>query len=267
MISGVLGFIVGSTLGLTGAGGGILAVPALVLGVGLSMTAAAPIALIAVGLAAFTGAIDGLRRHMVRYKAALIMSVTGGLVSPLGLSLAKQLPEFWLKLLFVGVMLTVALRMFKQHLGRTKQPTQLLAPAKPCMVSEQTGKFIWNARCFTYILSIGAFSGLLTGLLGVGGGFIIVPLLQRFTNLKIHSIVATSLMVIALISTITVFHALANASTLDPSTWPFVGFVIAGMISARLIAPRLAAATIQIGFAILCTVSAIVVLGNALSSM
>lgn len=263
MISSVLGFIVGSTLGLTGAGGGILAVPALVLGVGLSMTAAAPIALIAVGLAALTGAIDGLRRHMVRYKAALIMSVTGGLVSPLGVSLAKQLPEFWLKLLFVGVMFIVALRMFKQNLGSPNQSEKALRHNKPCMVSEQTGKFIWNSSCFITIISIGAFSGLLTGLLGVGGGFIIVPLLQRFTNLKIHSIVATSLMVIALISTITVFHALASSSTLHPATWPFVGFVVAGMVAGRFIAPKLTASTIQIGFAILCSISAIVVLCNA----
>lgn len=264
MISAVLGFIVGLTLGLTGAGGGILAVPALVLGAGLSMTAAAPIALIAVGLAAFTGAIDGLRRHMVRYKAAFVMSLTGGVISPLGANLAKQLPEFWLKILFVGVMLIVAFRMFKQALNQSKTTLSSSARFKPCLVSAKTGKFIWNAPCFTTILSIGAFSGFLTGLLGVGGGFIIVPLLQRFTNLKIHNIVATSLMVIALISTITVFHAVASSDPLHPATWPFVAFVVGGMLTGRFLAPKLAASTIQLGFASLCTFSAFVVFANAL---
>lgn len=269
MISSVLGFVVGLTLGLTGAGGGILAVPALVLGVGLSMTAAAPIALIAVGLAALTGALDGLRRRMVRYKAAILMSVIGSLMSPLGVWLAQRLPEFWLMVLFSLVMLIVAARMIHQTRAtqQAKSHSQP-APSKPCMISEATGKLIWNNRCILTIGSIGAFSGLLTGLLGVGGGFIIVPLLKRFTNLTMHSIVATSLMVIALISTVTVLNALATSSTLaHPATWPFVALVVAGMITGRLIAPKIAPIVIQRSFASLCVVSAGVILFNAFSAV
>lgn len=265
MISSVLGFIVGLTLGLTGAGGGILAVPALVLGVGLSMTAAAPIALIAVGLAAFTGAIDGLRLRLVRYKAAVLMSVIGGLMAPVGVWFAMRLSEFWLMVLFSGVMFIVAARMFNQarHSKKTGQ-TEDKNMEKPCMVSETTGKFIWNSQCTLTIGGIGVISGLLTGLLGVGGGFIIVPLLKRFTNLKMHNIVGTSLMVIALISAVTVLNALATSNALhNPATWPFVGFVVAGMISGRIAAPRIPPLYIQMGFAILCALSASIVLINA----
>lgn len=268
MISSILGFIVGMSLGLTGAGGGILAVPALVLGVGLSMTTAAPIALIAVGLAALTGAIDGLRRYLVRYKAAVLMSVIGGVISPAGVWLAKRLPEFWLMTLFSLVMFVVATRMFNQARRSKNNNSTEKITSKACMVSDATGKFIWNSRCTFTIASIGAVSGLLTGLLGVGGGFIIVPMLKRFTNLQMHHIVATSLMVIALISGVTVLNALATSDALDnPVTWPFVGFVVAGMISGRVIAPKIPPLYIQMGFAILCALSASIILLNAFFAM
>ena len=262
-IGSVFGFIVGATLGLTGAGGGILAVPALVFGMGLSMTAAAPIALIAVGLAAFTGAIDGLRRQVVRYKAAFIMSLVGGLSSSLGVRLATYLSEFWLKILFAAVMLTVAKRMYHQAKPALKK--QSVKPAKnyPCLVSEQTGKFVWTPLCFITIATIGASAGLLTGLLGVGGGLIIVPLLQRFTNLPMHNIVATSLLVVALVSATTVLNALATADALPIAAWPFILLVIIGMLFGRYLAPKLTARFIQISFALLCSLSALFVLSSA----
>src|SRR3546814_10973953 len=67
-------------------------------------------------------------------------------------------------------------------------------------VSKDTGRFIWSLRTVTTLASIGAVSGLFTGMLGVGGGFIIVPALGYFSELRMHSIVATSLLVIALLS-------------------------------------------------------------------
>lgn len=262
--SSILGLLVGFTLGLTGAGGGILAVPALVIGVGLSMTSAAPVALIAVGLAALAGALDGLRRHMVRYKAAIIMALTGGLISPVGLWLAQRLPEFWLMTLFAGVMCVVAYRMFKQVYKRPSQGNSA-APErlKPCMLSGQTGKFIWNPRSLATMIGIGAVSGLLTGLLGVGGGFVIVPLLQRFTNLKMHSIVATSLLVIALVSAITVTSAWSSLVNLPLAIWGFVALVITGMGLGRWISPAIAPQYIQMGFALVCVFSACIVFVNA----
>ena len=67
MLIMILGALVGLLLGLTGAGGGILAIPALTLGVGWTLVEATPVALLAVGVAASVGAIDGLRKGLVRY--------------------------------------------------------------------------------------------------------------------------------------------------------------------------------------------------------
>ena len=117
LIISALGVAVGLMLGLTGAGGGIFAVPALVLGMHWSMTQAAPIALIAVGLAALTGALDGLRKRQTRYKAAFLMALAGTATAPMGLLVARQLPEYLLMLLFCAIMLIVAYRMLKPLLG------------------------------------------------------------------------------------------------------------------------------------------------------
>lgn len=91
LLAGVLGLLMGLVMGLTGAGGGILGVPALVLGLGLSMTQAAPVSLLAVGAAAAVGALDGLRHRLVRYRAALLIALLGALFSPVGVFLAHQL--------------------------------------------------------------------------------------------------------------------------------------------------------------------------------
>jgi len=265
LIISALGVAVGLMLGLTGAGGGIFAVPALVLGMHWSMTQAAPIALIAVGLAALTGALDGLRKRQTRYKAAFLMALAGTATAPMGLLVARQLPEYLLMLLFCAIMLIVAYRMLKPllGLGSPADPTQ----PKPCQLNAQTGKFVWTRSCTLTIGAIGAVTGFFTGLLGVGGGFLIVPALQRYTQLSLHSIVSTSLMVIALVSANTVLFTLWREPVVPAGTWFFVLLVIVGMVLGRLLTPRLSARLIQGAFVILCLLAALVVGCEALYAL
>ncbi|WP_415793884.1 TSUP family transporter, partial [Bordetella pertussis] len=188
---------------------------------------AAPVALMAVGLAAAVGSAEGLRRGTVRYKAAALMSVVGGLAAPWGAQLARLAPGPWLSGLFAMVMLLVAGRMLRQSLAA---PAGAQAQAeRPCHISPQTGKFVWTPRAAATLGGIGAISGLFTGLLGVGGGFIIVPALRQFSDAPMHAIVSTSLMVIALISAVTVGHAVAGGLTLDAAAWTFVAAAVLGM--------------------------------------
>ena len=91
LTSAGLGVIVGIILALTGAGGGILAVPLLLFGVGLSVAEAGPIGLLAVGTAAALGAAFGLQARIVRYRAAVFMAGAGALVSPIGVWLAHRI--------------------------------------------------------------------------------------------------------------------------------------------------------------------------------
>ncbi|MFC5473401.1 sulfite exporter TauE/SafE family protein [Paraherbaspirillum soli] len=263
MIVGIFfGTAIGVVLGLTGAGGGILAVPALVLGLGFSMTEATPVALMAVGCAAMLGAIDGLRKGLVRYKAALLMAALGALFSPLGVRIAHQVSERWLMTLFSAVMLIVAWRMANQansHQQPNASPEYL---EKNCMLNPATGKLRWNLKCCTTLATIGTVSGMFTGMLGVGGGFLIVPACRQFSNVSMHGIVATSLMVIALISGSAVAGALLHGVRIPLIGWTFIGAALIGMLLGRLAAPTLPARILQIGFASIATVVALILIGK-----
>lgn len=248
-----LGVLIGLSMGLTGAGGGILAVPALTLSLGMSLPQAAPIALTAVAIAAATGAAHGLRHGTVRYRAALLMAALGALTAPLGSLLAHRLPPTILSLMFATVMLLVAWRMLRQSGARTAPATDDTLPAKPCRLSLESGRLIWNRRSAATLGGIGAISGLLTGLLGVGGGFFIVPAMSHFSNVGMHGIIATSLMVIALISTASVTASAAAGLLVFPSVaWWFIGAVVLGMLLGRRITPYVPARVLQRGFAAVC---------------
>lgn len=252
MLTIVLGLLVGLVLGLTGAGGGILAIPALTLGLGWTLAQATPVALLAVGTAAALGALDGLRKGLVRYKAAALMAVVGSMTSPIGLYLARLLPAKVLLLLFGGVMIFVSGRMFLQARADSREGASEGVLEKNCMLNPATGRLSWTARCSMTLVSIGATSGLLTGLLSVGGGFLIVPAFRKFSDVRIHAVVSTSLMVVALVSLGTLGNLMRQGVSLSSAGLIFIGATLAGMVVGRVIAPKVSAQLLQQGFAALC---------------
>jgi uncharacterized protein len=265
LISLGLGLIVGIILALTGAGGGILAVPLLIFGVNLSVAQAGPIGLLAVGLAAALGASLGLKTGTVRYKAALLMAFSGMAFSPLGSWLARKMDNRWLGVLFGLVMLFVAYRTFQKARSATEtqssQPDNY--PAPPCMRDPDNGRFVWTTRCARALALSGTVAGLLSGLLGVGGGFVLVPALQRSTDLAMQSVVATSLAVIALVSVSGVLSSALAGHLNWAIAVPFCGAALAGMMGGRLVAFRLAGPQLQKGFA---AISAVVAIGMIVTS-
>ncbi|WP_300731123.1 sulfite exporter TauE/SafE family protein [Pseudomonas sp.] len=263
MLTIALGLLVGVVLGLTGAGGGILAIPALTLGLGWTLAQATPVALLAVGTAAAVGALDGLRKGMVRYKAAALMATIGSLTSPIGLHLAGLLPATALTLMFGGLMVFVAGRMFLQARADSREGAGVGALEKNCMLNPATGRLTWNARCGLTLVSIGATSGLLTGLLSVGGGFLIVPAFRKFSDVRIHAVVSTSLMVVALVSLGTLGNLMRQGVSLSGEGVMFIAGTLGGMVAGRLIAPRLSAQWLQQGFAALCAAVALLMFAKA----
>jgi uncharacterized membrane protein YfcA len=259
MSAGVLalGLVVGVILALTGAGGGILAVPLLVFGAGLSVAQAGPIGLLAVGMAAALGAVLGLRAGTVRYRAALLVAATGMLLSPAGLWLAHRIDNRWLSVIFALVLLYVAVKTFRQAGGKPAAPAPS-ARQHPCVRDAATGRFIWTAPCARALALSGTVAGLMSGLLGVGGGFVMVPALQRYTNLAIQSVVATSLAVIALVSVSGVVASAASGGMAWAVALPFSAGALAGMLGGRMVSARLAGPHLQIGFA---SVAALVAIG------
>lgn len=262
-ISAALGAVVGLILALTGAGGAILAVPLLLFVLHLSVAAAAPIALLAVGLSAAVGALLGLRAGIVRYRAALLMAVSGTVFSPIGLWFAHRLPNGPLTLLFAAVLAFVAWRMFTQAAANQPQQPAATPPAavglaaQPCQLDNRSGRFVWTASCTRALALSGVGAGFLSGLLGVGDGFVIVPALKRATNAPLHTIVATSLAVITLVSA----SGVVSTAMAGRMNWqvgvPFAAGAMLAMLGGRLVASRLSGARLQQGFAVVAGLIAI----------
>ena len=254
-ISLILGVVVGVVLGLTGAGGGILAVPALVIGMGWSVQEATPVALIAVASGAALGALDGLRKGLVRYKAALVMVIGGIPFTNVGLAVAQRLPHTLLLVLFAGLTLFVVGRLVRHATPNGASPGD--ADHAVARINPDTGRFRWTWRTGSLFAGFGALTGLMTGLLGVGGGFVIVPAMRRFTNASMHGIVATSLLVISLVSSGGILVAIANGASLPwPTTLLFAAATALGMGAGRKLSSRLSETTIQRGFAFVLLCSA-----------
>jgi uncharacterized membrane protein YfcA len=244
-----LGVLIGAIMGIMGAGGGILAVPVLVAGLHWSMQQAAPVALVAVAAGAVVGAIDGFKHRLVRYKAAILMAACGIPMTHLGQLWAHALPQHVLMGGFAVLMLMVARRFYQQaqHTAHTSDDVLTLA-----FISDTTGKFIWTPLTALVLAAIGLFTGMMTGLLGVGGGFLIVPLMRRFTNLALPGIVATSLFLISMVSTGGVVNAMISGATLPWfETSTFVIAMVSGMLTGRHLSRRLNPKQVQLGFALL----------------
>ncbi|TCS33068.1 hypothetical protein EDC30_1189 [Paucimonas lemoignei] len=244
-----LGLIVGAIMALTGAGGGILAVPLLVFGLHMSVADAGPIGLLAVGIAALLGTVLGLKEGVVRYRAALLMAAMGVVLSPVGVWLAKRTDAQWLSVIFGAVLLFVAYRTFRQ--ANEPEPAQGIdcAEALPCVRSAADGRFVWTSQCARALGTAGAVAGLLSGLLGVGGGFVMVPCLRRYSDLDTQSIIATSLAVTALIAVSGVIFSASSGNFDWLTALPFAGGAVGGIIMGKIISHSLKGEHLQKGFA------------------
>jgi len=270
----VLGLFIGLVLAITGAGGAILSLPLLVFFLNLKMVDAAPISLMAITLSAGLAAGLGLRSGIVRYKAATLLASFGVLFAPLGVLLAHQLPERVLAILFSVVLLIVSIRSFQKF----RTPTLLIGddcddpngcdddkkPEPACSVNPATSKLFWNAPCTKRLILTGSFSGFLSGLLGVGGGFIIVPTLHSISNLENKMIVATSLAVISLVSMVSAFSYASNGAIIWHIALPFVGATVVGMMLGRMLHSKISSHISVLIFGLLSSVIAIVMLAKTL---
>jgi uncharacterized protein len=244
-IAPALGVFVGILMGLTGAGGGILSVPLLIFAFHMPISEAGPIALTAIALSAGIGAIIGLKAKVLRYKAAMFMAVFGLILSPLGLWVAQRAPNTPMLLMFSGVLIYVAGKMFMQATQTLSGKSSTVTKPPPCQLDLSIGKLIWTVPCARSLMLAGACAGFLSGLLGVGGGFIIVPALKKFTDLPMKAIVATSLGVLAIVSAGGATLSLISG-TLDYSIAAPFGFgSLAGLLIGKVLEKNISGPRVQ----------------------
>ncbi len=194
MLPILAGAATGLLLGAVGGGGSILLVPLLIVVFGLDAHAATGTALGVVAVTAIAGVSLHARAGDVRGRQGLLFALPGMLAAAAMGPVNARLPEASLVAAIVVLMMVVAVRMWRQ----------------PRVVAEQ--------RPVPVVVAAGLIAGGLTGLLGVGGGFVIVPALVLALGMPMRQAVGTSLLVIV-----------ANALAALP------GYALRGAIDPRLV--------------------------------
>jgi uncharacterized protein len=251
-LSLILGTIVGFSLGLTGGGGAIFAVPLLVYALALDPRQAVGVSLITVAGTALVGFAQRMRTRQVEFPVGLLFAIAGMLTTPIGVWLSRQLPEALLLVTFGVLMLVIAVRMWIK--AQQQEPAAVCIPvavnAGPVCRRDPQGELKLTSRCALLLAAVGLGAGVLTGLFGVGGGFIIVPALVTFSGMGMQRAVGTSLLIITLISLTGIATQFASGGTVPwPVTLPFLLGSVAGLFAGTVLARRLAGAHLQQVFA------------------
>lgn len=244
-ITVIYGSIVGLSLGLTGGGGSILAIPILVYGLGIPMSQAVVISLLMVASIALFGAARQSFSGNVDWRAAILFSITGMFVSPLIVYAVHDVNETLRLILFAVLMLFVA---YKMGFSNTRSSVSVNTPSahQPSAIKTAVG---------------GAAAGALSGFFGVGGGFIIVPLLTMIFDMPYRKAVSTSLAAIFLISTMAVAGAYLKGISIDWSLFTlFVVGGLAGMLAGTAMVNLIPERTAKIIFAAITATLAVYML-------
>lgn len=229
---------IGLSLGLIGGGGSLITVPLLVYVMGVEPHAAMAMSLGVVGATSLAGAALHHGQGTVRLRIGLIFAAAGMLGAYFGTRLTYLLSDAALLLTFGGLMIVVAGRMLTskpRESGDSHRPAPLVAT-----------------------LAAGAGVGVLTGFLGVGGGFLIVPALVAFVGLDLREAVRTSLLVIAINSVGGVFgHIGADVIDLRLAV-PLIFAALLGAFAGERFMRALSTDALRRGFAVLILVVGVV---------
>jgi len=231
-----LGLVVGIVLGVVGGGGSIIAVPALVYGVGMSPAQAIPTSLLVVGISSLAALLPRIREGL-NWPVIALVGAAGIPAAWAGATVGKLLDPNILMLAFAVIMVAAGIRM--------------LSKPRESEGSCSTGPHRVFRSCAPKAVGVGLLVGFLTGLLGVGGGFLITPALTIFLGLRMKQAVGTSLAIIV-INSAAGFSAHAAGYTIDwATTLAFAVPAIVGSIVAARLARHLHDKHIRISFAVL----------------
>lgn len=240
--------LIGVTLGLLGSGGSIFTVPILHYGLGWPEKQAVAGSLFVVGSISLIALLPRIRARGVLWSTALQFGLPGLLGTFAGAYGSRWVPGALQMLLFAAVMAAAAYFMFR--------PAAASFAARPSRAPWRVGLDGFGV-------------GAITGLVGVGGGFMIVPALVLLSGLDIHLAVGTSLSIIVANSSIGLWEHLRllaeRGIQLDwPILWLFVGIGSLGSLLGGRLAGRIPRALLQKGFAAVLVAMALLILGTQL---
>jgi uncharacterized protein len=259
MTLAILGaLLIGITLGLLGSGGSILTVPVLVYLLGHTGKVAIAESLAIVAGIAFVAMLPYARARQVDWRSVIYFGIPGMAGSYVGAWLAMFVSGVAQLILFALIMLLAAWMMLRKKRAATGRELEegLELPPHP----------IWK------IALEGMGVGVLTGLVGVGGGFLIVPALVLLGGLSMRIAVGTSLAIIFLKSLAGFWKYLGVLEGLDLSVdwltiFLFCAVGIVGTFAGKLISDRINQQHLQRGFAVFLVIMSVAVLGKEVSTL
>lgn len=252
IINSLLGFAIGLMLGFLGGGGSILTVPALVYIVGQNPQAAVSASLIIVGSNAAMGALvlnrQGHKQHeeLLDWRVALLFGGIGMITAYWAAGLSQLVSSTMLMVLFALLMLVVGAFMIWKRQGQQTESRR---------------------RGWLITIASGAGVGILTGFLGVGGGFLIVPALVMLVGLPMRQAVGTSLVVIAMNSLAGLLGHLTGATFDMALITTFVTAGILGVFAGARLGRVLKPDQLRTSFAIFVIALAVVLLIDNLNKL
>ena len=239
-----IGFLTGIVSGILGIGGGVLIVPILTFWQ-VTLVQATATSLVGVLLSAISGSYQNWRKGKLKGPAALGLALFGIPTAVLGAGLGSRVPNAWLAFGFAALMvLTIYLLDLKRRLARQYQALAIEI-AQPVKLDQRS------------VAGIGLFTGVLSGLFGIGGGAVMVPLQMLLLNEPIKSAVRTSLGAIVLISLAGLAKHTLDGNVLWP---PGICLAIGGMVGAQIgtrVLPRLSDNLVNVLFRLLLVLLAL----------
>jgi uncharacterized protein len=241
----IAGAVVGLALGALGGGGSVLAVPALIYLLGFTPAAATTASLIIVTATSLTALYAHARTGNVRWKAGALFAAAGLLPAAAAGAAASRLPQPVLTAAFAAIAALAAVKMLR--------PSQASAGQMPVVQPTRAAR-------------TGAGLGALTGLLGVGGGFLAVPALVTVLAFEMQAAVGTSLLVISANSMASLATRGATTAGIDWAViGPFTGAAILGAWDGKRLAAKVTGTLLQRTFAVVLLAVAAFMLIDALT--
>ncbi len=246
LLASPLGFGIGLSLGALGGGGSVLAVPMLVHAAGQEPRAAISTSLVLVGVASAVGLRGHLRAGRVQVGTGVAFGLAGIGGSLAGSMLNRRVDPDVLLLGFSALVLVAAWRMLTRcptctAVGEQVALADPLLPiiARPASAVAVRARVNLDLRAIALLAIAGTGVGFLTGLFGVGGGFVIVPALALVLKLPMPQAIGTSLLVISINAIVALLPRLATAGIEWEVTAPFTVAAIAGVLTGGAVADRI----------------------------
>ena len=275
MIAGAvaLGLLIGLSLGALGGGGSILTVPALVFVLGLSAQEATTASLVIVGVPAAAASAGHARSGHTKWRSGFLLAAVGVPASLAGTVLNSRVDPDVLLLSFAALMLVAAVGMLLRARSASRrqapvQPSQPASPgaprgstltatqARPAHAAPDTRTRLGHAW---RLAAAGLGIGFLTGFLGVGGGFIVVPVLVVLLRTPMPVAVGTSLLVISLNSAVALAARAGSGGFEGDVIVPFTAAAVAGSVAGKRTADRISPNKLTVAFAVLLVAVAVYV--------